>query len=344
MQGLINIGIGRKTEFEILGNYSANRFDFRPEDRSTSTGVVNNVVRLDVFFDGQEIDRFKTGMVGASILTRPNDSLGLKWMVSGYRALEDENFDIIGDYWLGAVESNLGEEDFGEIAFGLGVGTFQNFARNRIDSWVGNVGHRGYFSTKAHYLEWGARFQREEITDRINDWERLDSAGYSLPFSDTEVLIADILKSTNEIASNRYSAFVQNTWMPTYSGVGFALNTGVRASYWDLNGQFLVSPRVQASLRPPWLRKDGEERDVVFKAAVGHYAQPPFYRELRNVDGRGRNGRPRAAIHPCAGRRRLVLRGIRRPAVPIRHRTLLQVPVGHRALRGRERAGALLRN
>jgi hypothetical protein len=43
--------------------------------------------------------------------------------------------------------------------------------------------------------------------------------------------------------------------------------------------QFLISPRVQIAYQPVW------QRDIVFRAAIGAYDQPPFYRELRDLEG-----------------------------------------------------------
>ena len=303
VQGLLSADLGKRTVFEIMGNYSANQFNFIPQDRSTSTGVVNDVVRLDVFFSGQEVSNFQTAMSGASITHKPHRDLSLKFLASAYRARENERFDVIGDYWLGAVESSLGEEDFGQVAFGLGVGTFHNFARNTIDSRVANIGHQGHAIIGYNFLEWGARYQREIINDQLNEWERLDSAGYSLPFTTSEVLLTDIIKSENDISSNRYTGYFQNNWRPMEDEDNtFSLTTGIRFHYWDLNGEFLASPRVQAAIRPNWMTRDSLKRDVVMKFATGFYAQPPFYRELRDLDGQvNTDVRSQKSIHAVAG-------------------------------------------
>lgn len=44
------------------------------------------------------------------------------------------------------METNLGDEDFGDVIYGLGVGTFQDFARNYLTSDVVNIGHIGSHS------------------------------------------------------------------------------------------------------------------------------------------------------------------------------------------------------
>ncbi|MFN3940351.1 MAG: carboxypeptidase-like regulatory domain-containing protein, partial [Chitinophagales bacterium] len=136
VQGLLGFKLNEKSDLEILGNFSYNKYNFIPISRVTSTGVVNNVIRLEVFFDGEEEDKFVTGFGGISYQYRPDQSTGYKVLLSAYRSLEDETFDIIGDYWIGVVESNPGDEDFNEIKYGLGAGTFQNFARNYLDATV----------------------------------------------------------------------------------------------------------------------------------------------------------------------------------------------------------------
>jgi hypothetical protein len=76
----------------------------------------------------------------------------------------------------------------------------------------------------------------------------------------------------------RLSGFVQDNIKFDEAG---KLNgsIGVRSNYSFLNNEWLVSPRAQLSLKPGW------ESDHVFKFATGLYAQPPFYREMRDLAG-----------------------------------------------------------
>lgn len=285
-QALYGININKKSTLEILGNISSNSYTFIPLSAVTSTGIVNYVLQLQVYFEGQEVDDFLTGFGGISYQYRPNSATGLKFLASTYHSLETEAFDIIGDYWLGQVETNLGDEDFGKANqnYGLGVGTFQNFARNYLQSTVANIGHEGYHQYAAHYFKWGARAQYEYINDELKEWEMLDSAGYSLPYTGEEVLLQDVLRTNIILESQRYNAFFQDTWAPGADN-SFTLTGGVRSSYWTVNDEFFITPRMQASWKPDWKKKDNKETDVVFKAAAGLYYQPPFYRELRNREG-----------------------------------------------------------
>ena len=119
------------------------------------------------------------------------------------------------------------------------------------------------------------------IDDLINEWERLDSAGYSLNYDTNSVQLFNVLKTENYLSTNRFSGFLQNTFTSRKESVGeWRISAGVRASYWDLNKELLISPRGQILFKP--LKG---KADVSFRLAGGLYFQPPFYRELRRIDG-----------------------------------------------------------
>ena len=284
VQGLWGHDFSDHATLEVLANLSSSQYSFVPLSRSTTTGVVNNVIRLDVFFEGQEITRFLTGFTGVSYQYRPNNSTGYKILASAYRSLEDETFDIIGDYWLGDVETNLGDENFNEVVASRGSGTIQNFGRNYLDVLVLNLGHEGYHERGAHYIRWGGRLQGEQIQDDLKEWEMLDSAGYSLPYTNELVSINSYYRSLLTLESLRANAYVQDTWNPGKES-DFYFTYGVRSSYWTINDEVTITPRVQAAWKPNWYREDSSKVDIVWKAALGMYNQPPFYRELRNQEG-----------------------------------------------------------
>jgi hypothetical protein len=55
------------------------------------------------------------------------------------------------------------------------------------------------------------------------------------------------------------------------------LTYGLRATFWSANREFLLSPTLQYAYR--------KSENFVWKAALGFYQQPPFYRELRDFAG-----------------------------------------------------------
>lgn len=281
IQGMMTVKMGLNWQLEVLGNYSRNKFVFIPEERVTSIGTIDNVKELEVFFEGQEVDAFNSAMGGiAAIYAADSNRLRMKFMASAFRTRETETFDIIGDYFLYQVENNLGDDDFGERLFSLGYGTNHNFARNYLDATIINGAYKGFYYTNNHFLEWGAKYQYEKINDRLNEWARTDSALYSLPYDVNTVWVQEVLKTTLQLESNRYTAYLQDTWVLSEDTLrDINLTGGVRVHYWDVNRELLVSPRVQLSIKPAW------ERNFIFKAAIGLYHQAPFYRELRNREG-----------------------------------------------------------
>jgi hypothetical protein len=103
---------------------------------------------------------------------------------------------------------------------------------------------------------------------RLNEWGFRDSADF--------VKTTQLLKTNLGLRSNRLSGYLQHT---RSFGQGQTLTYGLRVNHWDYNGQTTFSPRLQYAFAAPG------NRDLTFKAAVGLYHQPPFYRELRDQQG-----------------------------------------------------------
>lgn len=297
-QTLITYQLSEKTHLEYLANGSINRYYFVPEDRVTTFGFVKRVLRLNIYFDGAEDNRFNTLMNGIAIRYEPNKRMMLKWLAAAYYNREDERFDVTGDYFIGEVQTDIGKSDFGQVLYSLGVGTTQDWGRNYLDAAVFNAGHRGTYMSEKHFMKWGITAQHEYIHDRLLEWQILDSAGYHLPYSNSEIATATYVKSENFLNSNRLHGFMQDTWNLRNDSVSdLTITYGARFNYWTYNNQFFVSPRLQLSWQPKkWTR------DYVFRASIGSYNQPPFYRELRRLDGSlNPELRAQRSIHIVAG-------------------------------------------
>lgn len=120
----------------------------------------------------------------------------LKLITSAYHAQEQEHFNVQGQYYIDQLEADFGKDNFGQVAFNRGVGTFLNFGRNRIDATVMNVEHKGtrYISKNSEFT-WGARFQHEIIQDKLSEWRTIDSAGYVSPYNPNEINLLDVVKT-----------------------------------------------------------------------------------------------------------------------------------------------------
>ena len=285
LQTFLNYKLNTNWDISLLTNISKNQYQMIPQDRNTDFGTFNEALRLTIFFEGQELDKYETYFGALSTKYNPNTRLQLQLTTSAFQTFEQENFDILGEYWLYQLDNNLGSDNFGDVAFDRGVGKHINHARNSLDAKVINFSHKGNYNNDNTTINWGLQFQKEEIDDKISEWTLIDSAGFTLPHpSDSigfpsdpnqTVIINNLLKSEINISSSRQSGFIE------YSKDinSFSLNAGTRSSYWSYNEELLVSPRISLAYAPNW------EKDVVFRLASGIYYQSPFYKELRYPNG-----------------------------------------------------------
>jgi hypothetical protein len=186
-QTYISYQASKKFEISFLGNLADNSYAFIPDNRSTDFGTYQNPLNLVIYYDGQEQDKFNTYMGAFTLYYRPKDQLSLKFINSGFSSLEEENFDIQGQYLINELDNRLDSETYGDSILNIGIGTFLNHARNHLNAYVYSASHIGNWFSGSNQLRWGIKYQHEWIFDRLSEWEMIDSAGYSIPNSDSEV-------------------------------------------------------------------------------------------------------------------------------------------------------------
>ncbi|WP_320113040.1 carboxypeptidase-like regulatory domain-containing protein [Draconibacterium orientale] len=278
-QTYITYQFNEKFDLSFLGNVAQNQYNFIPQTRETTFGTWQNPLNTKIYFDGQEQDDFQTYLGAVTANYHPNANLNLKFIASAYHAQEKETYDIQGQYYLNQLERNMSSEEFGDSTLNLGVGTFINHARNSLDATVYSFSHKGAFNSEKHLVNWGIKFQHEKINDELNEWIYRDSAGYSIPYSDSEVKLFYTLNAKNKISSNRITGYIQDSWsVPTANG-DLYLTGGVRFNFWDFNSELLVSPRATLNYFPEW------EKKMSFRLSAGWYHQSPFFKELKQSDG-----------------------------------------------------------
>jgi hypothetical protein len=289
-----------KFHVNFLGNISLNQYNFEPENRQTNFGTLQDPVALLIFYDGQERTEYQTYFGALKVNYFLNDKTTLKLITSTYQATEQEYFDIFAQYRLGAVNTNIGDENLGEVEFTEGIGSQLTRARNDLDALILNIEHRGdYKVDRNSTLEWSLKYTHEDIRDRLVESEVIDSAGFSIrpptisqpnfqpeiPFSGPLVAFQNI-RAFNEVQINRLQAFAQYSKNTTLGEHEVFYNAGIRAHSWSVHGegitensQIVFSPRGQFAIKPNW------DKDMLFRVAGGLYYQPPFYRELRDSSG-----------------------------------------------------------
>lgn len=311
-QSYISYRLGVKSSINWLSYYGSNKYLSIPESQTTKFGTVRDAIQIDVFYQGQEITQYQTFLNALLYEWMVSDKVNLQLSSSIYTTDESERFDVLGQYVLSELDNEIGSETFGDPKNTLGVGSYLNHARNFLNAAIFNVQHRGNYQDEVHNLSWGAKFQRELISDKLKEWSYLDSAGYSVPRgSDESIDFAELVVSDLSLETNRASAYVQDQII-LHKAKNAKLNVGVRTNYWDYNNQWLVAPRVNFSIEPNRkhnarilkqdLDVDSLRRNIRIKASLGVFQQPPFYRELRTRSGTLMEGvKAQQSIHAVAG-------------------------------------------
>jgi len=282
IQTLLNYSLSPKWQLEALITHSTTSFTLIPASSQLTSSVFSPFfsanLGLDIYFEGKETDAYSTSMQGFSATYQPSSALKLKWMLSHFVNNESERYDITGAYLFGERNFDRSKPDFGSITNALGAGLYQQFARNELTINNLTAAHKGQYTYKKNLLQWGLNAEQSTIDDKLKEWERQDSAGYTLPFSTNQLVLSKSLQNTSQLTVNRFSGYIQQN-TPLGDSSGITVSAGLRFNYNNLNQELLLSPRLQISYQPKG------SRDIIWKTAFGAYNQPPFYRELRRYDG-----------------------------------------------------------
>ena len=138
-------------------------------------------MRFTVYYEGQENTQFKTWMSALTLKQRVSEKLNLNYFVSTFNTDETEFFDVLGEYRLDELERDLGSDEYGQVAYNRGVGAFLNHARNELKANVYNIYHKGDFQQDNSRTNWGVKFQRDYVTNNINEWNYIDSSRFNTP-------------------------------------------------------------------------------------------------------------------------------------------------------------------
>ncbi len=298
-QTFLNYRLSKNFHLGFLGNFSINDYQNNPFSRQTNFGTITEPRALLVHYEGREQNNYQTELAALDAMFKPNDNLKLNLTASVYHTAEEEFSDVIARYELGEVDTNLGSGTFGDITNPGSVGGQINRARNQLDILILNLTHRGILKNNDATLQWGAKYSHEDVRDALRESELLDSAGFFIRPNEPEfannqpeepfegaIVPFEQVRATNFVQTNRIAAFLQFDKKTTWNKHTVYYNLGVRMQGWAVSGenfssnpQIIVSPRAQFALKPK-----GKE-DILFRLAVGSYQQPPFYRELRDLQG-----------------------------------------------------------
>ena len=298
VQAYLSYVVNPKLKIDFLGNYSLNNYNYIPKTRSTKFGTIAEPLELIVYYNGQEKDRFKTLFGALKGSYSVNENLNLSLTSSTYHTIEDEYYDILASYNIGEVNNDFASENFGEVEFSEGIGSQLNHARNSIDALIFNTEFKATYKKNNHKIDFGIKYQNEDIRDQIKEWEIIDSVGFSVrppnepannqpyePFSG-ELTPYKSINTKNNVSIDRLVWFVQYNKNEEWNNNKVWYNIGLRSHNWNVNGtnlntsnQIIYSLRGQFAIKPDW------EKDMLFRISGGMYNQPPFYKDLRDFNG-----------------------------------------------------------
>ncbi len=283
----------KKFQLSFLGNIALNNYKNEPNARTTNFGTINNPKTISIFYAGEENNSFNTSLGALKASYFVNENLVLKLIPTLYHTVEEERSDVISQYKLSDIDP-ISQENSNTTQ----LGTQFNRARNTLDALIFNLEHKGIYDKNKKVIEWGVKYSYEDIRDQIRESEFLDSVGYFVrpngeifinnepeePF-EAPIEALESIFATNYVTTNRLIAFLQYSKQTQWKTNEIYYNIGIRGQYWhvnnntDSNSHTIVSPRAQFAIKPDW------NKDMFFKVSTGIYQQPPFYRELRDLNG-----------------------------------------------------------
>ena len=283
VQALLTYQLNSRNSLEFMGTFSQTKFHLIPQSSQLTSSVISPYytanLGLDINFSGQELDSYQTNLLGLTFTQQVRSNLRLKWMASRFDDNENQSYDITATYLFGDLDLDKSSSTYGLITNPLGSGTYQNFARDKLNITVWNATHKGYLDLHTHFIQWGISAEDQVVHSKLDEWQYQDSAGYSLPYTPGYLGLSNVVKSTGDLSIIRTTGFIQDNVVFRDSS-GLTLQGGLRYNYNTLNNEFLLSPRMSLSWKPRRSTKD-----IVYRAALGIYDQPPFFREMVQPDG-----------------------------------------------------------
>lgn len=292
LQMLLGYKVNERLDLGLMAVLTRNVYGLVPESRTTAFGsALQPGMEVDIYFDGQEQDRYNTMLGALTADWHPNEN----WIVNAHFSVqhinESERYDIQSQYWLRQISQSASSTD----TTNFGVGTFLEHARNRLTTDIATLNLTANRYARLGGLNFGLCMQLENINDHLREWKWVDSSGYALPthilpFGDsTNYPVSPILQlyanSNNTLQTWRSSAFVQRELnFHTRRDSDIKVLFGLRGQFYTLNvtpstSHWLVSPRASVNYKP------AIKQDILFRLAAGIYRQSPFYREYRRDDG-----------------------------------------------------------
>jgi len=283
-QSYFTYKLSPKWSAAVLLSFARNRYFVEPESQQSTFGTVNRVLRLFVNFEGQEKMDYDISQNSFKLTYQPNEKFISHWIGSQIFTTEREYSEVEATYRLCEVNPAFGTQGFNECVTTIGTGTDYLYLRNRFKAQIFALENRStYQYNSKNRFDFGLRYTYENIDDRLAEYNFIDSTGF--------VQVGYRNFQDNRLLSSRLACYAQHQIvLDTLQ----TLTYGFRATFWSINQEFLLSPTLQYAYK--------KSENSIWKAALGLYQQPPFYRELRDFAGNlNKNVKAQKSLHFIVG-------------------------------------------
>ncbi|MET4080480.1 hypothetical protein ABIB40_000420 [Pedobacter sp. UYP30] len=268
-QFLYQYDFSPKFNLNLFTTLNLGRFQLNPISKVTQFSTLGTKFRLDVDYDGKEIDDYRTFGTALTATYSPQSNLVIKFINSFFKTVERENYNILGSYYLN--DDEVGTPFINGSIKPLGDrGIYFDFGNNNLSTSVLSSDIKVDQNFGSHVFSWGLGAQTSNSNDRLEEFNYVDSTN-----STVQPNYQGVVNANNNLTITNLNTYIQDS----YTLSNFTdLQLGVRASFNSLSQQFLISPRLLLAYRP-----SGDNKILRFSAGV--YQQPPSYRTIRNIDG-----------------------------------------------------------
>lgn len=275
-----------KTTLGVLASVAHNKYEVVPFYRETSFGTTDRIVHVGIRYNGHERMEYETYQSGLNLSHQFNKSLSTEVIASAVLSRERELRDVAGTYSFLDVLPDVKSRSPNENVRNIDAGTAFDHSRNTLSAQIYSLENRYTWQPATrHTIQAGIKASHEVISDKVQEYSLTDSADY--------IVSHQQLASDLNLKSYRYQGYGQHTIRIDSMRT---ITYGARVSYWSVNRELLLSPRVQYAAVLP------ENPNWTYKIALGYYYQPPFYRELRDREGvLNKDLKAQKSIHLIAG-------------------------------------------
>lgn len=285
-QTVVNYKIDETWELGFIGNITGNHYKYEPNRATVAFGGMSNTSTVSILYDGKEEDKYSS-LFGALTSTYKTGQDKIEAIFSAYHTQEKEYYDIEASYLVADQQEYDSDPLFGsEVEHPLpirkGIASQYTHARNNYDALALSAEVKGkhLIGNANTSLNWGVKYVRENIKDRLSEWQLMDSLGYVLPNNHEYAA----LHTQHTVDINRVMAYGEWNKAVYSQETKITMNAGARIQGWKMSeggkAKMVVSPRAQIALEP-----QGWQKQMLFSLAFGLYQQPPSYREYRGFDG-----------------------------------------------------------